>query len=145
MRAARHLRRDSTWNGEHFASEIGRGAGRDQRPAALGGFDDHDPEGQARDRAIPQGEVARVRRRPRRKLRDQRAVGFDLIRERAILWWISPVDARAQHRDRTTAGRQRAAMRGRVDTTRETAHDRRAPRGEVRSRLGDAPASPFVE
>src|SRR5439155_22435853 len=112
MRTATRLRGDSPWNGEHFASEIGGGAGRDQRSAALRSFHDHNPEGQSRDRAVARGKVPGVRRRAREKLLDQRAIRFDLVGETAIFWRIPPIDSSAEHGDGASAGNERATMGG---------------------------------
>src|SRR5260370_37727822 len=121
MRTATRLRGDSPWNGEHFASEISGGAGRDQRSAALRGFHDYNPEGQARDRAVARGKVPGMRRRARKKLRDQRAIRLDLIGETAIFWRIPPIDSSAEHGNGASGGGEGATLGGGVDAPRQAA------------------------
>ena len=74
-------RRDSAWNGEHFAPEIARQARGDQGPAALGRLHHHHAERQPGERPVARrkvvGRAARSRagtaRRARRADRSRRA------------------------------------------------------------------------
>jgi hypothetical protein len=57
-------RGDLAGNGEHFATQLQREVGGDQRARALAGFDDHRGETEPRDDPVPRGEPApRLERR----------------------------------------------------------------------------------
>ena len=77
-----------------------------------------------------------LRRRVRRRLADQQAVSADPVEQRRVRLRVGPVEPAGQHRDRQPAGRERAAVRGRVDAERAAGHDRPAALGQPEPELG---------
>ena len=100
-----------------------RRASRDERPAFLGRFDDHNGRRETRDDPVPQREVMRQRRYADGKFADDCASLFDVTSEIAVLGWIDAIDAAPEHPDGSPFGIECAGMRRRVDSACETRHD----------------------
>ena len=69
--------------------------------------------------------------RARRRLADQGPVGGDLVGQLVVLRRIDVHHAAGQHGDGPAAGRQRAAMGGRVDAAGQAADDRQSGPGQA--------------
>src|SRR5207237_9420484 len=80
---------------QHVAALLEREIGRDQRAAAVAGFDDNRSARQARDDAIASGKIDRVRRYAGREFRDERAAAVlgNPPRQRAVFRWIDLIEA----------------------------------------------------
>jgi integrase len=72
-----------------------------------------------------------VRRTVERKLRDDRAIFRDALKQFRVLRRKNQVDARSQNRDRPSLRAQRALMRRRINAARAAAHDCHADVGEL--------------
>jgi hypothetical protein len=119
MAASGHGIVNRTRYSKHIATLFYREAGSDERPAALGGFQYHNAHTHATDNTIAPWKVTRERRRPRWKLRHQRAVVLYLLRQRLMALWIDAVQPVTGNRDRDPLTRYGARMTGRVDTESE--------------------------
>src|SRR5439155_16417678 len=98
-------------------------------------------ERKSADQPVATRKVERARRRPAGELRDERPLRHDLGRQARVPGRIDAVDPGAEHGDRASARGERAAVRGRVDTGGEAAHDRDARlRQPARQLVRDAPA-----
>ena len=134
---ARHAAIDRPRHGEHLAALLVRVPGRDQRAGAVGRFDDDRAQRQPADDAIALRKRAAERHHPRRRFADQVAVRRNFVGQLLVLGRIDFQQAAGQHGDRPPAGRQRAAMGGRIDAARQAAHDREArPRQAAGQPLG---------
>ena len=120
---------------QHVAPLLERAARGDERPALFARFDDHDGAREPADDPVAQREQIRERRRSRHELARDRAVLLHLARERRVLRRIHDVHARAHDPDGDAAGRQRAAVRGRVDAARQPADDGQPARREIGRKL----------
>jgi hypothetical protein len=92
-----HGRSDFPWNGEYFATEIARQAGRDESPTALVSLHHDNSQSQAGQGPVPKRKVPGSRRRSSRKLGDDGSLSRDLRCEPAVLPWIDHVDAAPEH------------------------------------------------
>jgi hypothetical protein len=99
---------------------------RPSSPAHRGGLDDHRPEREPRDDAVPRREVLGQGRGPHGELGDHGTRVDDLRRQATVLGGIHHVDTRTQDGDRPAPRADGPPMGGRVHPARESAHDRDA-------------------
>ena len=131
MAAARRAAIDAAGHGEHLAALLHGVPGGNQRPGALGGFDDDHAQAQAGDDSIALRKRAGKRRRARRVFADHCAVQNDFVGQRLVFRRIDVQHAAAEHGDRAAAGLQRPAMSGGVDAAGQAADDRIAAAGQA--------------
>ena len=116
---------------EDLATLFARQPRGNQRSAAPRRFDDDRAEAQAADDPVTLGEMGLVRVEFKWELGDQRTAGSYVMGERTIGGRVDPVDAVPEHRNRPSAGVQRATVSGCVDALGEPADDDEAVAGKV--------------
>ena len=128
--AARELTGYLARNGQYVSTFVESQVGGDQRAAALARLDDHGRVREPGDDPVSRGEAPRGGLDSRWVFGDDPPARRDLGGERRMGAWIVAVDPAAEHGDRRS-GLEGAAVRGRIDATREPRHDDDAGRGQV--------------
>jgi hypothetical protein len=118
-------------HGEDVAPLVESGARGTEGPASARGLHHHDRAAPARDHPVAPGEVSLVRGGAEGELRDDRPFPRDGLGERAVLGGIGPVEARAEHRDRSTLTLEGPPVGRGVDPARQARHDGGTGAGQV--------------
>ena len=129
--AAKHI----AGYGQHVASLLERTARGDERAALLSRFDDDDGSSQAADDAVAEGEEPAPRPCARHQLGRDAAAHLYLSSERRVLGRVDDIDSRSEDADRASAGLERSAVRGRIDTPSQAADDSQPGGREIAGQL----------
>jgi len=108
-------RGDRAGDGEDLAVLLEGHVCGHQRAAALGRLDNDHAPGQPADDAVAQWEVPGFGLGAEGKLGDERAARGDFVGEAGMLRRVEPVEAGAEHGERSPAARQSAAVRAAID------------------------------
>src|SRR5205823_859621 len=129
--AAKHI----AGYGQHVASLLERTSRGDERAALLSRFDDDDGASQAADDAVAEGKEPAPRLCARHQLGRDAAAHFYFSSERRVLGRVDDIDSRSEDADRASAGLERAAVRGRIDTPSQAADDSQPGGREIAGQL----------
>ena len=110
-------------HGEYFPALVGRKACRDERAAALAGFDNHDATTETADDTVAGWKIVGVRSCAQWIVADHGALFSNRQRQPTVLRRVELVDAATENGERAATGIDSRTVCHRVDTERQPADD----------------------